>query len=293
MEISVRTPVRGCLRRRAAGAGLAALLLAAGAVSCGKGAESPGMTPAAAVAAAARNTATIDSLHYRMTGQIPGQGRLEGEARMRMKPALAMSMKMTVAVQGENQTVELRLVDKAMYLDGGAEAAQEMHGKRWMKIDMSAAGAGGAGLDQLGGAAQAEKNPATESELLTGAKDVRKIGSETVDGVKTTHYRGTATLDDLRAELEKQNAGKGADVQKKQQQSLDGYEKLGVSKLTMDQWVDAQQHTKQFRLRGAAAKGPLDLTMTFLDFNKPVDVTAPPAAETTDMAELLKGAGAA
>lgn len=57
----------------------------------------------------------------------------------------------------------------------------------------------------------------------------------------------------------------------------------------MDMWVDDQDHTKQVRMRGDADKGPLDLTFTFLDFNKPVKVTAPPAKDTADLAEMMKG----
>lgn len=57
----------------------------------------------------------------------------------------------------------------------------------------------------------------------------------------------------------------------------------------MDMWVDGQDHTKQVRMRGDADKGPLDLTFTFLDFDKPVKVTAPPAKDTADLAEMMKG----
>ncbi|MGY4276603.1 hypothetical protein ACVILE_002783 [Streptomyces sp. M18.1] len=184
MKTSVRMPV---------GAGLAALLLAAGAVGCSKedkAEESPEMTPAAAVAEAAKNTEEIDSLHYRLTGRAPEEGRVEAEARMRMKPTLAMSMKMTALDQGPDAQAEIRIVDKAMYIGGGAEAAKEMDGKSWLKFDLAAMGAGDE-LNQLGGASQADKNPATESTFLTGAEDVEKVGTETVEGVETTHYKGT------------------------------------------------------------------------------------------------------
>ncbi|MFG2678350.1 DUF1396 domain-containing protein [Streptomyces sp. NPDC048392] len=279
MKTSVRMPV---------GAGLAALLLAAGAVGCSKedsAGESPEMTPAAAVAKAAKKTQTIDSLHYRMTGEVPEEGRVKAEARMRIKPTLAMSMKMTALDQGAEGTAEIRLVDKAMYIGGGPEAAKEMDGKRWIKFDLSAMGADEE-LNQLGGASQADKNPATESTFLTGAKDVEKVGTETVDGVKTTHYKGTVTL----ADLEKSIGDEDKATRDKRQKSIDQYEKMGLDKLTMDMWVDGGDQTKQFRMRGDADKGPLDMTITFLGVNEPVKVTAPPAAETADLAEMMKGA---
>ncbi|MEU1045103.1 DUF1396 domain-containing protein [Streptomyces sp. NPDC005897] len=278
MKTSVRVPV----------AGLAALLLAAGAVGCSKddnASESPKMTPAAAVAKAAKNTEEINSLRYRMTGKAPEEGRVKAEAEMQIKPTLAMSMKMTALDQGADGTAEIRLVDKALYIGGGPEAAKEMDGKSWIKFDMSAMGADEE-LNQLGSASQADKNPATESTFLTGAKDVEKVGTETVDGVKTTHYKGTVTL----ADLEKSIGDEDKATRDKRQKSLEQYEKMGLDKLTMDMWVDGDDQTKQFRMRGQADKGPLDMTITFLGFNEPVKVTAPPAAETADLAEMMKGA---
>jgi hypothetical protein len=263
-------------------AGLGALLLAAGAVGCGSE-QSPEMTPAAAVAKAAKNTEDITSLRYRMSGTVPESGQVKGEASMRLKPTIAMSMKMTAPAQGATEAVEIRLVDKAMYIGGGAEMAKEMDGKTWMKFDLSGSKAG-KDLDQLGSASQAEQNPAAESTFLTGAKDVKKVGSEKVEGVETTHYTGTVTLKDLRASLKD---GK-ADTREQREKSIKQYEKLGVDKLTMDMWVDGDDHTKQFRMKGDADKGPLDMTITFLDYNKPVNVTAPPAKDVADLADLFK-----
>ncbi|MEU0899751.1 DUF1396 domain-containing protein [Streptomyces massasporeus] len=263
-------------------AGLCALLLAAGAVGCGSE-ESPEMTPAAAVAKAAKNTEDITSLQYRMKGTVPESGRVEGEASMRLKPTIAMSMKMKAPDQGTGETVEIRLVDKAMYLGGGAEMAKEMDGKRWLKFDLSGTDAA-KDMDRMGSTSQAEQNPAAESTFLTGAKDVKKVGSEKVEGVETTHYTGTVTLDDLRASLKDDKA----ETRKQREKSIKQYEKMGVDKLTMDMWVDGEDHTKQFRMKGQADKGPMDMTITFLDYNKPVTVKAPPAGEVADLGEMFK-----
>ncbi|MCX5036004.1 MULTISPECIES: LolA-like protein [Streptomyces] len=277
MKTSVRVPV---------GAGLAALLLAGGAVGCSKGdSESPEMTPAAAVAKAAKNSEEIDSLHYRLTGKTPEEGRIKAEAEMQIKPTLAMSMKMTALDQGAEGTAEIRLVDKAMYIGGGPEAAKEMDGKRWIKFDLSGTGVDEQ-MNQMGSASQADKNPATESTFLTGAKDVEKVGTETVEGVKTTHYKGTVSL----AHLEKSIGDEDEATREKREKSLEQYEKLGVDKLTMDMWVDGDDQTKQFRMRADADKGPLDMTFTFLGVNEPVKVSAPPAAEVADLAEMMKEA---
>jgi len=241
------------------------------------------MTPAAAVAKAAKNTEEITSFRYRMKGEMPEQGQIQAEASMRTKPDLAMSMKMTAPKEG---SAEIRLVDKAMYIGGNAEMSKEMDGKSWIKFDMSALGAGkGMDAGQLG-AGQADKNPASDSTFLTGSKDVKKVGTETVEGVKTTHYKGTVTVADLKASLK----GENKTVREQREKSLEQYQKMGIDSMTMDMWIDGDDHTKQFRMRGDADKGPMDMTITFLDYNKPVTVTAPPAKDTADLAEMMKQA---
>ncbi|MEU6576024.1 LppX_LprAFG lipoprotein [Streptomyces sp. NPDC046805] len=268
---------------------LIAVIVAGAAVGCGpnKGSAegSPALTPAAAVAKAAKNADEITSLHYRMTGKVPGQGQVKGDARLSLKP-LAMSMKMTAPGKGAAGQVELRMVDKVMYIGGSPQMAAQMHGKKWLKFDMSALGKG-TDANQFG-AGQANDNPAAQATFLSGAKDVKKVGTETVEGVKTTHYQGTVTLDQLRSSL------KGGDkaVREQREKSIAQFEKLGVNKMNMDMWIDGGDHAKQFRMQGAADKGPLDMTITFLDVNKPVTVTAPPAKETTDLAAMMKGAAA-
>ncbi|MET9392693.1 LppX_LprAFG lipoprotein [Streptomyces sp. NPDC006624] len=264
-------------------AGLGALLLAAGAVGCGTE-QSPEMTPAAAVAKAAKNTEDITSLSYRMSGTAPESGKVEGEASMRLKPTIAMSMKISAAGQAATAgETEIRLVDKAMYIGGGAEMAKEMDGKTWMKFDLSGSDAGKE-LDQMGSTSQAEQNPAAESTFLTGAKDVKKVGTEEVDGVETTHYSGTVTLADLRALLKKEDA----ETRERREKSIQQYEKMGIEKLSMDTWIDGDDRTKQFRMKGASDKGPLDMTITFVDYNKPVEIKAPPAEDVADLADLFK-----
>ncbi|MGW0813401.1 DUF1396 domain-containing protein [Streptomyces viridiviolaceus] len=286
MKTSVRMPAHGSARRRAAGAGVAALLLAAGAVGCSGGAEeSPDMTPAAAVAKAAENAEDITSLRYRISGRTPEEGRIKAEAQMQFEPTITMSMKMTALDQGADASAEIRLVDKMMYIGGGAEAAKEMDGKSWLKFDLAAMGADQE-LNRMGGTSQADRNPATESTFLTGAKDVEKVGTETVDGVKTTHYKGTFTLDELRDSLKNEDRT----TREKREKSLEQYEKMGVDELTMDMWADGEDHPKQIRTRGDADKGPLDVTITFLGFNEPVKVTAPPAKDTMDLAEMMQEA---
>lgn len=284
MSMSVRTG-----HKRVAGAALAALLLAGGAVGCGSEksgkADKAGddMTPAAAVKKAAEKSDELTSFTFRMQGKVPGDGRVRAEAAMSTEP-LAMSMNMSAPDQGPEK-MELRLVDNALYVGAGKEAAKEMDGKSWIKFPASKEK--GAGKPNgLSMSAQANNNPADQSTLLTGSKDLKKVGSEKVEGVETTRYTGTVTLDRMRELLKDEDAA----TKKRREKSLEEYEDMGVEKLTMDMWIDGEDHTRQFRARGKGEKGPLDMTITFLDYNKPVNVTAPPKSQVMDLAAEMKGA---
>ncbi len=136
---------------------------------------------------------------------------------------------------------------------------------------------------------QIEGNPAVQSTILTASKDVRRIGTETIDDTRTTHYRGTVTGDGISAA---RDAAANRAARERQIDNLDQFMALRIDgTLTMDLWIGDDNHTKQFRMRGdtfAAQDGtdgdPLDLTITFLDVNQPVTVEAPPSEDTADLA---------
>ncbi|MEU1805689.1 DUF1396 domain-containing protein [Streptomyces sp. NPDC019937] len=285
---------------RAAGAVFAAALLCAGAAGCGAekadaekaSAKEPHMAPAAAVRAAAEKTEKFTSMSYRMSGRTPEDGRFEGEGAMAFNPP-AMRLKTRSLDQGADMSVEFRLTGGKLYLGGDAVksgfaegSSSRLDGKSWLATDASALGKGGSGAAGQGALTdRADKNPAEESTFLSGADNVRRVGTETIDGDRTTHYRGTVTLAQMRASLKDEDAA----TRKRREKSLRQYEELGVDRLAMDLWIDQDSHTKRFRTRGKGDSGPLDVTITFMDINKPVTVQAPPASDTFDLADLARG----
>ncbi|MFD7629577.1 hypothetical protein ACFV7Q_26725 [Streptomyces sp. NPDC059851] len=277
-------------RKKAVGAVLAAVVLAGGATACedGKGAKKDSGAAAAPSAAAPKpaevtpasylektktKSAEITSLRYTMSGTAAGQ-QISGEASMRLKPSVAMAMKMANP-EKPGESVDIRLVDGVMYL--GAEG-------KFLKFDLASADPAAAKqLDQLGSGTQGEK-PGDKADDLSAAKDLKKVGEETVDGQKTTHLTGTVTLDELRAHSA---AGK-PEAKERQEKNLKALEAQGIKSLVMDIWIDENAQTKQFRTRGEGTSGPMDLTVKFLDVNKPVDVAAPPADQVMDLSELAR-----
>jgi len=310
--------VRDAMPRRVASAAFTVVLLGGGTVSCGTDTrsdsakatttpkatkaskeESSSVTAAEAVAKAAENTEDITSLRYRITGTVPEKGRLRVEASMNTAP-VAMSMEMTTGGRPEAGRLEIRFVDKALYAGGSAVDSEKLDGKNWFRAEPAMWGA--LSVDNQSYKVlprQIEGSPITQSTILTGSKHPRKVGAETIDGTRTTHYRGTVTGEGLRAA---RDAAVDKASRERQIKSFDQFMGLNLDKtLTMDLWIDENDRAKQFRVRGVTYKArinadgeplklvggdPLDMTVTFLDINQPVTVKAPPVKETADLGAL-------
>ncbi|MFJ9549452.1 LppX_LprAFG lipoprotein [Streptomyces erythrochromogenes] len=283
-------------RKKTVVAVLAALLLAGGATACENGndakkdagasapakpADKPAEKPADAAPAAylektKKKSEEITSLRYTIAGEAAGQ-KITGEAAMRIKPTVAMSMTMD-SPDKPGEKVQIRLLDGAMYM--GAEG-------KWLKFDLKALAPEQAKqLDSLGSSQQGQ-NPADTADSLSAAKDLKKVGDETIDGQKTTHLSGTVSVDELKS----RSAASTPEAMERQDKNVAALEAQGIKTLTMDLWIDENDQAKQVRTRGTGTSGPMDITIKFLDINKPVEVAAPPAEQVMDLAEMMKGAG--
>ncbi|MFF5719471.1 hypothetical protein [Streptomyces buecherae] len=107
--------------------------------------------------------------------------------------------------------------------------------------------------------------------------------TETVDGVRTTHYRihnGVTT-----AEL--RTMAKDETLSWSRRLTLlttaKKYEAQGITRFTMDGWVnDATRTTKRFRMRGETADGPVETTVTYLDVAENFRIAPPPTGQVED-----------
>jgi hypothetical protein len=274
------------------GVAFAAVLLGGGAVGCGDDsakADSAELTPSAAVAKAVEKAEDITSLHYRVSGTVPEKGRLRAEASMEKKPAV-MTMVMTVAGARKPGEVDIRFVGKTIYIGGSGVDTSKWGNKSWLKAEPALWGRGAAYNQSYGVLpGSMEGSPVVQSTIMVGSEDVRRVGAETVDGTKATHYRGTVTEHGLR---DAQSAAKGKAAWQRRTDSLDQFVALQVDgTMAMDLWVDGDDHPRRFRVRGKtyptqndADGSTLDLTVTFLDINQKVTVKTPPADDTAELA---------
>jgi hypothetical protein len=170
-------------------------------------------------------------------------------------------------------TIELRQVGDRSYVrvpPGHPQAG----GKHWFGFTATA-----------GASALGSQDPLEFLRLLGGADDVREVGEEQVNGVRTTHYAVDVTAKTLR-DLAAQNPGAAGLPTGALQQ---------VKDLTTDLWVDAEGLPRRVRVETAIQQVKARMSFEFLDYGKPVDVTAPPAGDVLDiggtqqLGQLLQG----
>lgn len=171
--------------------------------------------------------------------------------------------------------VTIRLVGTSAYAQVPQEYRARTGGKSWLKADLALmAPLIGLDPDEITSTLQNAEPTAHAKALLAGG-DLKVVGEETVDGVKTVRYSGTTPvakyLPNVRPE------------------ARDAVErrltKLGVTEVKTDVWVDESYQIRQAK----AVLGSADLTMRFSDYDQPVDVTAPPTSDTADLTALIAG----
>jgi len=140
--------------------------------------------------------------------------------------------------------------------------ASTLNGKHWVKLDLTKpVQAFGFNLNALTG-----QTPSAVLDALRLPGSVTSVGTQTIDGVKTTHYHGTPS-----------SSGKGA-----------GYK-------SVDAWVDGNDLVRQVKLEYDAKVDPTSsspahtvLTMQLSDFGTPVTANPPQPSDVVDASELGK-----
>jgi hypothetical protein len=188
---------------------------------------------------------------------------------------MTMTMPQMAAQIGGSGSIRMMMSGTTMYMDLGDAAAAKLGGKHCMKMDLSKA-AGGAGLSGLNSGSG--NDPATQLALFTSSGDVKRVGTETVDGVQATHYAGTVDLAKL--------AGND-NAQLKS--LLSQTSKIGLSSLTLDLWVNDQNlPVKIHESSPASSSVQFDVTVDYSDYGTtPVVVTPPPASDTNDLSGMV------
>ncbi|GGP71158.1 hypothetical protein [Streptomyces melanogenes] len=301
---------------RAALATATAAVVVAGAAGCGgddkkadgaggakKAAAAPQSRTAASqvLAAAYKKTAAAKSAKVRMSMSTPasmgaGTEKTETSGVMAWNPT-AMDLTVTSSaakgMAGAPEKTRMLWVNNVMYVDMGSmgESAKELGGKRWMKFDMTSL-AKQSGQEQLvkqmtAGMENMNQDPAQQLALLLDSPNLKHLGAEQVDGVSSEHYKGTLTVE----EMMKSNKMLDTLKPEERQQLLTNMKKTGVQGYDTEVWVNADGYPVRMDVNMSSPQGKIVTSTHYSDYGAKAQVTAPPAGETADLMELLKGLG--
>lgn len=145
--------------------------------------------------------------------------------------------------------------------------------KPWLSIPFSAINnSSGLNLSQLVNQANGN-SPLTQSQMFAGASSVRKVGTGTIDGVPVTEYSGTVPLAKAIANLT------GNAKSQLQQQIASA----GLTTATFTEWIDNQHQPRKAVITEVGTSVTENITMTITSINQPVNITVPPASQTSPL----------
>jgi hypothetical protein len=181
-------------------------------------------------------------------------------------------------------TVEIRQLGLITYLRVAGQPLPD--GKTWMRVDAAAlaksAGLSSSDLQSLTGAA-GQSDPSSVLSYLQGVSSgAQKVGSDTIRGVKATHYR--VTVDLLKVASRQPPAARKAMTR--------ALTAAHLRTESTDVWTDDQGLVRRFRgpqpAAGAAKATPATVQLDLYDYGTTARVVAPPAAQTEDLAVMLQ-----
>jgi len=260
------------MRRLAGIAVLTALALSGAACGGGGGSSASGSD----IAKAAEKTSKTGSLEADFA--ISGAGLQGNGTGVFNTGQRTGQLKMTITAGGRQIPVDTILTGNVFYMRSPVFAQAVTGGKQWIKLDLAAV-AKQRGAD-LSGILTASPTPANALAYLTGTSDVKEVGSESVNGVKATHYKVTVDLE--RAASKVKGSAHAALEQVISQSKL--------KTLPLDVWVDGRNYIRKVTYEEhAGRRQPARVTMELHDFGSPVSIKPPPRNSVVDLMKTLQG----
>lgn len=233
---------------------------AAGLAGCGGG-GSPARLDASALKQTAQTTEAAGGARMDFSAHLYGQ-TLRGAGVLDMKHD-AYSMSVRLGALGKGQVV---MIGNTLYLTLPPSVRKRAAaGKRWEVGDLAkAAKVRGSDLSQFAPSTA----PGSMLEQLRAVGDVRRVGTDTVRGVPTTHFHATVDLHKAAALLP---PARRAQIQPQIDLLL---LQAGQSTVPVDAWLDGQ---KRLRRESVTLANLGTMRLDLYDFGKPRRVVAPPA----------------
>ncbi len=234
------------------------------------------LSPAAFIKAALTKASNDKTVH--VTGTISSSsfsGTLD--AQEQFSPATEMSMTMSSSQMNISEV----LVGNTIYMKI-PQLSSMLGGKPWAKLDMSALGSLGSSVQSMLDSAK-NTDPTQQLEPLLASGDLRKVGTETVDGVQADHYSGTV---DAATAFDSSAAAKNLTPdQVAQLKSL--MKTAGVTTETIDVWVASSGLPVRETVSSNTATGAVKVDLHMSGWGQPVSVSAPPADQVSDLSSIM------
>ncbi|MFD5024090.1 hypothetical protein [Streptomyces sp. NPDC058373] len=264
-----------------------------------------------ALNAAYKSTSEAKSAKVKMTMSMPegapGGGDMEMSGVMGWDPTV-LDMTMSGSALQESDPTAPRssrvIMDgEVMYVDMGAEAAKEMDGRRWMKMDLGElaeqmeksgeAGGGEMAKAMTGGLENMNQDPAQQIAVLMESPNLKHVGPAKVGGEDTQHYKGTLSVKEM---LDANTAFDGLPA-KDREEIVAAMEKSGLEGYQTQVWVNGDDLPVKMDVTMESPEGDIRVVQTFSDYGAAAKVDAPAEKDTLDFMDLLKeleetGAGA-
>lgn len=224
-------------------------------------------------AAVQHTTSEHDTVHLRMTMNVPGAGNISASGDMKFGNPAAQHLSMSIPQTG---AMEMILVGGDYYIKMPDMSAVTGSTKPWLQISL---GGGSNPLAQsLGQSASlaGQADPTKLVQQIASAGTITSVTHETVSGVPATHYSINVDVAKLAGTIKDPT----------QQQALS---ELGAHSMPFDIWVDSANLPLKINSRLAYAN-PLsgsaqEVTMSavYSKWGQPVNITAPPADQVTTL----------
>lgn len=249
-------------------------------VACGGTSQSPYAAFIAGVESAADESSARVLIESK--AQVPGGGEVvtTGEG-VQAFDGSAVELDVRTTAGGQAFDITTRVLDTTVYLTGGP-FEQILGADTWIVItpdDLSAS----TGMDLSGIFESARRAQSSLDQLRGMTQDgFEVVGDEDVDGIATTHYRGTVDVDRALSELDAEQSEALAAVFDALPDTFD-----------VDVWMDEQDRPVQVVTDLVVEAGGQGIrtstTLGFRDYGIEVDVEAP--ADAVPFGELVQRLG--
>jgi hypothetical protein len=250
--------------------------VSSGAVSSGTKASSAApASPQQAIELAATQTTKVDDVAATLSIQATVNGSsadISGSYQAQLHPSLLVEADFsTFSAGGQSMPGGLAEIisTKALYMKFPLLTQELKTSKPWVEIPLTGSGLG-ATISSLLSEAQSS-SPVTQTQLLRGATDVKRVGTATMDGVPVTEYEGSVPYSVALAKLP---------ASLRSQFSSAISQAGGIQTIHFKIWLDGQNLPRKEIVTETGPSINETVTVNVSSYNQPVSITVPTSAQT-------------